>query len=49
MVSLKSSTSVEYEKIFSIFAFYRELSRFKDLGILDVFQLFLFTFSVFLT
>ena len=49
VVSLESPSSVEYgiETIFSIFVFYRELSRFKNLRILDVIQLFLFTFSVF--
>ena len=46
MVSLDSPSSVEngIKKIFLIYAFYRELSRFKVLRILDVFQTF---FSLF--
>ena len=46
---IKSLSSVEYgiRKILLIFTFYRELSRFNFLWILDVTQLFLFTFSVF--
>ena len=42
VVSLKSPSSVEYgiRKIFFIFIFYGELSRFKLLRILEVFQLF---------
>ena len=49
MVSLYSSSSVEYgiKRIFSIFAFYRELSRFKILGRLDVFQQFFIFFCFF--
>ena len=45
MVSLKSLSSVEngIKKIFSLFVFYRELSRFKIF--LNI-RLFLFTFSV---
>ena len=44
-VSLKSPSSIKYgiEKIFSIFVFYRELSRFK---IFVNIRLFLFTISV---
>ena len=46
VVSLESLSSEEYgfKKIFSIFAFYRELSNSKVLWILEVIQLFLFTF-----
>ena len=51
VVSLKSPSSVEYgiEKIVFSFVFYRELSRFNVLWTLDLIQLFLFTFLVFLT
>ena len=48
LVSLESSSSVEYriKKIFLIFVFYGELSRFKLLRKLELIPLFLFTFSV---
>ena len=53
VVPVESPSSVDYgiKKIFSIFAFYRELSRFKILWILDVFQLscFIHIFTKFLS
>ena len=46
LVSSESSSSIEYgiKKILLIFAFHKQLSRFKVLWILDVIHLFLFTF-----
>ena len=47
MVSLESSSSVEFgiKKIFIIFVFYRELSRFKLLRKVEWIHVVLFTFS----